>query len=473
LRVPLVKIDKNYDLIIVGAGICGLTLIDRLLEKKFQQKILVLESGSMLSNDPYPDQIAVKSTNLEIKKTSRYFGVGGGSNVWGPLHGLMDKDKIDYHFSNSEFPISYSQYIKYINIASEKYATPNSSMFKTFNKDRGSLKPRKIIRNNKKLNFFSFSSLLESNSIDFVENVTAEKIKFTRSEDIVVIKCKKTKTLHEVSGKYVILSSGTLENIKILCNSINNRNSDIGRGFMNHPKGMIGFFKSKKPEIESYTIEKIDDNFSSYTGLQIKSHKYLNTYLKVTKGLHLPFFYKLNYLVSDITLTNKNFLIQFISKCLLKLISIITKIILKFTMNNYFSIEVFCELEKNYDNLVRLSKDRLIVDYKMSERCITEVLSLLKEFETQMKVKISPSYSRNTLYKKIKRDSSHHMGGLSMGNNHKNLVDNKLKFKSSNNTYITGGSTFNFSDSVNPSLSYIALSIYLGDYLNEKLNEGC
>ena len=60
-----------------------------------------------------------------------------------------------------------------------------------------------------------------------------------------------------------------------------------------------------------------------------------------------------------------------------------------------------------------------------------------------------------------------------MGNNHKNLVDNKLKFKSSNNTYITGGSTFNFSDSVNPSLSYIALSIYLGDYLNEKLNEGC
>ena len=51
--------------------------------------------------------------------------------------------------------------------------------------------------------------------------------------------------------------------------------------------------------------------------------------------------------------------------------------------------------------------------------------------------------------------------------------NNKLKFKSSNNTYITGGSTFNFSDSVNPSLSYIALSIYLGDYLNEKLNEGC
>ena len=471
MRVPFNNIKKNYDIIIIGAGICGLTLIDRFLENKFPGKILVIESGSMLSSDPYPNQFEVTSTNLKIKKTSRYFGVGGGSNVWGPLHGLIDKDKINYHFSNSQFPISYDDYIKYINISSEKFLTPNSSMFETQNTIYNNLKSRIIVRNNNKLNFFSFSSVLESDTIDFVENVNLERITFNKNEDVAIIKCKKTKDLFEISGKYLILSSGTLENIKTLYKSIHSVNTDIGKGFMNHPKGMIGFFKSEDQVFKKYIPKKMNDDFSAYTGFQLKSDKYLNSYLRILEGLHPSFLYQWNYVFSDIVLTNKNLLIKFLAKCCLKIVSIITKIIHKLTIKNYYSVEVFCELEKNYYNSVKFSKNKLIVNYKISDREITEVLSLLKEFEKVMNVKIKPYQNERTLYKRIKRDSSHHMGGLAIGNDEKYLINNKLKVKLSNNTYITGGSAFNFSDSVNPTLSYIALSLYLSDYLSKKFYE--
>ena len=46
-------------------------------------------------------------------------------------------------------------------------------------------------------------------------------------------------------------------------------------------------------------------------------------------------------------------------------------------------------------------------------------------------------------------------------------MDN-LKVKKSNGTYVTGGAIFNFNDSINPSLSYIALSIYLSDQLYKR-----
>ena len=41
MRIPFTKIRKEYDIIIVGAGITGLTILDRLLHKK--KKIEVLD----------------------------------------------------------------------------------------------------------------------------------------------------------------------------------------------------------------------------------------------------------------------------------------------------------------------------------------------------------------------------------------------------------------------------------------------
>jgi choline dehydrogenase-like flavoprotein len=65
-------------------------------------------------------------------------------------------------------------------------------------------------------------------------------------------------------------------------------------------------------------------------------------------------------------------------------------------------------------------------------------------------------------------DAGHHMGGLGMGKDNNSLINKNLKVKKSNGTYVTGGAIFNFNDSINPSLSYIALSIYLSDQLYKR-----
>ena len=78
MRIPFTKIKKKYDIIIVGAGITGLTVLDRFLERKIDRRILEVEIGSMLSKDPYPSNLLVKLKSLQIKETSRFFGVGGG-----------------------------------------------------------------------------------------------------------------------------------------------------------------------------------------------------------------------------------------------------------------------------------------------------------------------------------------------------------------------------------------------------------
>ena len=50
MRIPF---KKKYDIIIVGASITGLTVLDRFLERKIDRRILVAESDPMLSKDSY------------------------------------------------------------------------------------------------------------------------------------------------------------------------------------------------------------------------------------------------------------------------------------------------------------------------------------------------------------------------------------------------------------------------------------
>lgn len=92
------RIKNKYDYIIVGAGIIGITILSELL-KKGKKNILIIESGSMLSNNPYPSNKEVNSKKFKIKTKSQFSGVGGGSNVWGSLNGIFDKKLVEKDFN--------------------------------------------------------------------------------------------------------------------------------------------------------------------------------------------------------------------------------------------------------------------------------------------------------------------------------------------------------------------------------------
>ena len=92
-------------IIIVGAGTAGITLSLRLLEQNQNTSVTLLDAGPMIvqgdrrkwfdyvsegqSSDPYEDHKDRKNEQENtgpdtlLVRGSRYFGVGGSTNVWG------------------------------------------------------------------------------------------------------------------------------------------------------------------------------------------------------------------------------------------------------------------------------------------------------------------------------------------------------------------------------------------------------
>ena len=128
MQIKTNQLNKKYSYIIVGAGIIGLTILRELLENG-KKDILVIESGSLLSSNPYPNFMNVTSKNHKIKTTSTFSGVGGCSNVWGTICGLFDKEKIDSYYKEKKFPINYVEYLYYLNEA-KKYGYPSPTNFR-------------------------------------------------------------------------------------------------------------------------------------------------------------------------------------------------------------------------------------------------------------------------------------------------------------------------------------------------------
>jgi len=66
VHIKIENIRKHYDYVIVGTGIIGLTILQELIKNK-KQNILIIESGSLHSSDPYPKYAKTSFSKLPIK----------------------------------------------------------------------------------------------------------------------------------------------------------------------------------------------------------------------------------------------------------------------------------------------------------------------------------------------------------------------------------------------------------------------
>ena len=144
-------------------------------------------------------------------------------------------------------------------------------------------------------------------------------------------------------------------------------------------------------------------------------------------------------------------------------------------MHNYL------EMKPNRRNKVYLNskKDRfqnylLTIDYDLSEEDFASINLLhkkIKEFLIDNDIGLLESIPFENLPRNIFNDSSHHLGGLVMGNNPNNsVVDENLKVHSLNNIYLISGGVFPTSGSGNPTRTLGALSIRLAKKLMEVIN---
>jgi hypothetical protein len=237
---------------------------------------------------------------------------------------------------------------------------------------------------------------------------------------------------------------------------------------MNHPKGVIGSIK-KKSEFNEF-IPRHQNNQSSYLGIQLTNSKYKH-YLKISPGLRIPIldryikildgnlkFYKNQYVGKN------DKLINYFNLNLLRSLKFIYAIINIF-FKKYLHVEAFAEMKMNLVNEVNYKKvsNTTEVNYKLSNDELFSLNNLIDRFQKTFNSRIifKPS-NIDALRKIVSNDASHHMGGIICGSNINNsVVDLNLKLHNSNSIYICGGGVFPFSGIANPTLSYVALAIWL------------
>tara|TARA_B100000989_G_scaffold103280_1_gene75617 strand:- start:11323 stop:12738 length:1416 start_codon:yes stop_codon:yes gene_type:complete len=466
MQVRICDLKKSYDYIIIGAGIIGITILRELI-KKGKKNILMIESGSMLSSDPYPSYQNIISRKLKIKKTSQFSGVGGGSNVWGSISGIFNKQLINKSFNAKKFPLNYSDYKYYLEKTLD-YGFPRITEFENIKHDNNNIKSKKFVQVTPKVKFFHFSSILENENVDFIQNCYVEEIIKTVQNQKKIKFLTKNK-FYFILGKKIILCANTIENYKLLKKSNLNLNYEIlGKGFMNHPKGVIGTLNKKK--VFDRYISKISKNRISYNGIQLRKSNY-NHYLKINNGFKIPILHYLSKKISgnlkyyDGNLVSSNNLLK--SYFLLftsKLLNISERIINKF-YKDYVYIELFSEMKFYHKNMISYNKDsnQTYLTYELSKKELESISELIDIFEKTFNcnIKFKPK-TISYLKKIISIDASHHMGGIVCGESKDQSVLNlKLSLHEEKDIIVCGGGCFPFSGVANPTMSYVALAIWL------------
>lgn len=466
MRIKFHQLKSEYDFVIVGAGIVGITIATELVQKG-NANILLLEAGSDHSIDPYP-QIQKVFSNGSIKRKSTFVGLGGGSNVWGTISGLLDKERVNDYYKRGLFPINYSQYLEYVKLTA-KYGFPSYEIFEDRTQTSGTIRTKKFVKKIPNVLFKNNCTVIEGSNVDYIANVRAEKI----VEGKLNIVSRNEVRL--ISSKRIILCANTLQNISILSSSnISDIAATLGRKFMNHPKGVIGSIRINE-EIKRF-MPNYTSSLVTYLGLQSCSIK-SNHYLKVSPGFRIPvvrlwiskleggaLFYNGSYVGQSEFL-----LIAYLRLIVLRCLLILEKICSKL-FKEYAHLEAFTETFPRDENYVDLNmiKSNLYVRFELDDAEVKDLRVLISEFQETFKTRVLFYPRPKRLKRFVKNDASHHMGGIVCGEDVSNsVVDKSFRVHGTDNIFVCGGGVFPFSDVVNPTLSYVALSIWFVENLTQ------
>ncbi len=437
--------DKIYDFIIIGSGPSAITLYKKLLSKKKNSKILVIERGN------FEKKLfkKVKSKHLKIKLKSRVFTVGGTSSLWSNISSYFEEFEMQPRWTKKKgnlWPMRYESLIREYGKLNNEY----EFFFNMLKKKKINIpfELRPFIATTKPINFKRF---INKNEIDLIYNCKINSINESSKTSIAYTSNNDAKFV----AKKIIICCGGIESINLIQNSVskgklkNIKNKTIiGKYFMDHPKFNLGYLKYPKVHIINKLELTQKNNKIFYHGVSLpkdiqRKKKLLNSYVRFEK-------------------TN-NRIFRFLEKFNIPLMK---KIMIR---NNTYRVRLFCEMIPNVKNSIISKKNNTYVKLKLSKidiDTIRELSTRIKNFFS-LKPKLELNFNINNIQKKIEC-ASHHMGGLRFDNKNKlSFVDKNLKIRGLKNTYVCGSAVFPSSGSVNPTMTICALSSRLGEHLTK------
>tara|TARA_B000000532_G_scaffold179588_1_gene146011 strand:+ start:4905 stop:6425 length:1521 start_codon:yes stop_codon:yes gene_type:complete len=493
-----------------------------------KKKVILVESGSVDFKKDIQELNNHKSVGLEFRKDNinRIRQLGGSANLWAnQLMLLSDNDFekrnwIDYNCYN---PLSYKELKKYYERAITKvYKNKFKEIGNLVNFKRGcySLFENEFLKDNNlkfnnhfwpsKVEKFNYNSkftraIINSKNIDFLNSYTATDFEIDENlKKVTSIKFIFGKKEIVINANFFVLACGAIENARLLLNNRSKskllENHNIGKYFMEHPRVNLGELQINKNLPLNFLFGVKHYNYSirhslSFSKNYLVNNELLNSYvfldpkfdtneelyfnefihaLKIIfKNKKIPKYNFRNFkLKSFIEQIYFNIPAQISSNSLNNLIRIYFQITKSKFSFNKININYQGEQLPNFNSSINLisekdfyNQKKIEIDWNLTDKDYDTIKHFIKIFHQKFKNHRYLSFKENN--EKIITDASHHMGTTRMSlNDNDGVVDKNCKFHKIKNLFISGNSVLRTSGSSNPGLTNMALSLRLGEYIN-------
>jgi choline dehydrogenase-like flavoprotein len=499
------------DICIIGAGASGISIA--LDWENTPYKVILLEGGGFDYDDQVQELLNGKITGHPYypMKSSRLHYFGGATGHWGGMCSTFDA--IDYKkrdwVENSGWPIKQEDMAAFYPKAHDilelgpyqwdaKYWQDQNASFVSLPLDENAIwnkiwhfspptrfgsRYKEAIVNAKNIHLYTYANVVD---IDAVENVSSIKE--------VTVKNHAGKQ-HKVKAKYFIMACCAIQNSRLLlaCNKqahkgLGNDNDLVGRYFMEHLELHTGeLWLNHKDSLKLYQIgnkEKVRAELAISEKMQ-ESLKVLNATVSL---MPLEMARKLQPAVKVYTYDDprksSDTLWKYSNTYNLDKRNFIQRM-LTGNDHNAFGLYTRAEQAPNPSSRVVLSEEkdalgvpRANLNWALSPIDKKTVFSINHLIAQQVgiagigRVKLKDWLIDET-DKELPDYTSggwHHMGTTRMSENAKQgVVDANCKVHGINNLYIAGSSCFATGGSVNPTLTVVAISLRLSDYLKGKM----
>ena len=509
---------QRYDVCIIGSGPSGICVGLELLYSGLT--VCTLEGGELEANHFFDQLKDVESPGLEIGKDSRVRAFGGTSNTWSGIIAPLDPIDLAPRRAIARGWPPEAEVATSINTRGHRYNLPHLSLFNATTLHLGAwrnsehLSEKVFLVQAPAMNFgrkYRYAYL--RNDFDLVLGAVATSLNSQENGGCRVINSVVFRSASGRFGKLTstiyILATGCIENIRILFNSkdeagvaLGNIYDQLGRGFMNHPKGYVGEIWFKHPLSVTDPVFKLQQRyFGGFVGFRLKDslqevEGLLNPCLRLEPlhGLADPTISKGVTFLLNLRAALRNALRLYFRAAVSSGVAVLTdargmiqalKLPLRIrkarraTTVKRARVRCFVDMDACPENRITLSElsDPLgvkipIVKYDVSERSLKSVATLLDRFSSEVRAlgigEFVPYAS--PLRELISSPASHHLGGTPMGlDAQTSAVDPELRLHGVDNLYLTGGSTFPTGGNANPTLTMIGLSIRLADTIRASL----
>ena len=514
----------EYDLCIVGGGLMGLLLANEL--KDSGKRIAVLESGGVAGKNQWAERAKqVVTTGLPIRVSSRERGLGGSTLTWGGLTGVFDSGDLTLPGQTvSVWPISYETLLDYAAKAANQYSFPDFSTFNHYAEgplvDTDSVLQSEIfaaveppVRFNEK-----FKHIFAGEAVDLLSGCTITQI-VTSVADATLVESVRGFITPDQSfsliAKTFVVASGGIENARLLLHSkqdnhpagLGNQHDQVGRYFMNHPKGVQGKIEIKDVrQLEPYFVKRTQ-GIQRYPGLGIKPtirrernvpHAYVQLIPQFPWSTHRGFsaVMALRNRLRGVKNagTNLNELTPQTSRWekvpgLIYLSGLYLLGYYWLCKRNLLKPKLTAVHLRNYHEMVPRPENRVVlaaetddfgVPLAQVEADLTTLekqalITLHEEIDTACQAagagRVTSPLSLSGEWP-VTMDAAHHMGATRMGTDPTtSVVDADLRIHGIVNAYVVGTSVLPTGGNINPTLMAAALAVRLSEHLKQTLCE--